>query len=67
MLNKNNKPMEFGQSISVKDANLWYGDFHALKNINMEIPEKKITTFIGPSGGGKSTFLKCFNRMNDLV
>ena len=67
MLKNNNKPTEFAQSISVKDANLWYGDFHALKNINMEIPEKKITTFIGPSGCGKSTFLKCFNRMNDLV
>ena len=58
---------EFGQSISVKNANLWYGDFQALKNINIEIPEKKITAFIGPSGCGKSTFLKCFNRMNDLV
>ena len=58
---------ECGQSISVKNANLWYGDFQALKNINIEIPEKKITAFIGPSGCGKSTFLKCFNRMNDLV
>ena len=57
----------FGQNISVQNANLWYGDFHALKNINIEIPEKKITAFIGPSGCGKSTFLKCFNRMNDLV
>ena len=58
---------EFGQSISVKNANLWYGDFQALKNINIEIPEKKITAFIGPSGCGKPPFLKCFNRMNDLV
>ena len=58
---------EFGQSISVKNANLLYGDFQALKNINIEIPEKKITAFIGPSGCGKSTFLKCFNRTNDLV
>ena len=58
---------EFGQNISVKNANLWYGDFQALKNINIEIPERKITAFIGPSGCGKSTFLKCFNRMNDLV
>ena len=39
---------EFGQSISVKNANLWYGDFQALKNINIEIPDKKITAFIGP-------------------
>lgn len=57
----------FGQNISVKNANLWYGDFQALKNIGIEIPERKITAFIGPSGCGKSTFLKCFNRMNDLV
>ena len=55
------------QSISVRDASLWYGDFQALKNISIEIPEKKITAFIGPSGCGKSTLLKCFNRMNDLV
>ena len=52
---------------NVKDLNLYYGDFHALKNINMEIPSKKITAFIGPSGCGKSTFLKTINRMNDLV
>ena len=53
--------------ISVKNANLFYGDFQALKNISIEIPAHKITAFIGPSGCGKSTFLKCFNRMNDLV
>ena len=47
--------------------NLYYGKFHALKNINMEIPEKEITAFIGPSGCGKSTLLKSLNRMNDLV
>lgn len=58
---------EFGQNISVKNANLWYGDFQAIKNISAEIPERKVTAFIGPSGCGKSTFLKCFNRMNDLV
>lgn len=51
----------------VKDLNLYYGDFHALKNINMQIPEHEITAFIGPSGCGKSTFLKTINRMNDLV
>ena len=51
----------------VKNLNLYYGDFHALKNINMEIPEHQITAFIGPSGCGKSTFLKTINRMNDLV
>ena len=58
---------EFGQNILVKNANLWYGDFQAIKNISVEIPERKVTAFIGPSGCGKSTFLKCFNRMNDLV
>ena len=51
----------------VKNLNLHYGKFHALKDVNMEIPEKQITAFIGPSGCGKSTFLKCLNRMNDLV
>ncbi|SJZ35882.1 phosphate ABC transporter ATP-binding protein PstB [Garciella nitratireducens] len=53
--------------IKIKDLNLYYGDFHALKNINMEIKEKKISALIGPSGCGKSTFLKTLNRMNDLV
>lgn len=51
----------------VKNLNLHYGKFHALKDVNMEIPVKQITAFIGPSGCGKSTFLKCLNRMNDLV
>ena len=46
---------------------LYYGSFHALKNININIPEREITAFIGPSGCGKSTFLKSLNRMNDLV
>ncbi len=58
---------EYGQNISVENANLWYGDFQAIKDISVEIPEKQITAFIGPSGCGKSTFLKCFNRMNDLA
>ena len=53
--------------ISIEDMNLHYGKFHALKNINMQIPEKEITAFIGPSGCGKSTLLKSLNRMNDLV
>ena len=51
----------------VKNLNLYYGEYHALKNVNMVIPEKQITAFIGPSGCGKSTFLKTLNRMNDLV
>ena len=51
----------------VKNLNLYYGEYHALKNVNMEIPEKQITAFIGPSGCGKSTLLKTLNRMNDLI
>ncbi len=50
-----------------KNLSLWYGQKQALKNINLEIPEKKITALIGPSGCGKSTFIRCLNRMNDLV
>ena len=53
--------------LSIEDMNLHYGTFHALKDINMHIPEKEITAFIGPSGCGKSTLLKSLNRMNDLV
>ena len=53
--------------MSVKDLDLYYGDFQALHNINLEIKEREILSFIGPSGCGKSTLLKCLNRMNDLV
>ena len=53
--------------ISIKNMELHYGDFHALKNVNLEIEANKITAFIGPSGCGKSTLLKSINRMNDLV
>ena len=53
--------------ISVKDLDLYYGDFKALKNINIEIEPNEITAFIGPSGCGKSTLLRCLNRMNDLI
>ena len=53
--------------ISAKDMCLWYGEHQALKNVNIDIPEKSITAFIGPSGCGKSTFLKTLNRMNDLI
>lgn len=59
--------MDLTTKIEVKNLNLHYGDFHALKNINMEIPANRITAFIGPSGCGKSTCIKTFNRMNDLV
>lgn len=53
--------------IDIKDFNLYYGSFQALKNINLELPEHEISAFIGPSGCGKSTLLKSLNRMNDLV
>ncbi|MDO5547425.1 MAG: phosphate ABC transporter ATP-binding protein PstB [Eubacteriales bacterium] len=53
--------------IMVKDLELHYGTFHALKNINIDLPENEVTAFIGPSGCGKSTLLKSLNRMNDLV
>ncbi len=51
----------------VSDFNAYYGDFRAVKDIDMSIPMNRITAFIGPSGCGKSTLLRCFNRMNDLV
>lgn len=54
-------------AFDVSDLNLYYGETHALKNINMTIPKNRVTAFIGPSGCGKSTLLRCFNRMNDLV
>lgn len=53
--------------IAIENLDLYYGDFHALKDINMDLPAKEITAFIGPSGCGKSTLLKSLNRMNDLV
>jgi phosphate transport system ATP-binding protein len=53
--------------ISIKNLNLYYGDFQALRNISLDIPENAITAVIGPSGCGKSTFLRLFNRMNDLI
>ena len=61
MANKNNTKIE------VKDLNLWYGDKHALHGLNIELYKNKITALIGPSGCGKSTFLRCLNRMNDLI
>ena len=53
--------------VEVEGLNLYYGNNHALKNINMIIPRQRVSAFIGPSGCGKSTLLRCFNRMNDLV
>ena len=53
--------------LEAQHLNVWYGDFHALKNVDLKIQDQKITAFIGQSGCGKSTLLRCFNRMNDLV
>ena len=55
------------KTFEIKDLNLWYGDFHALKDISMDIRNNKVSAFIGPSGCGKSTFLRVLNRMNDLI
>lgn len=63
IMNKENNPSK----IVVEHLNLHYGENHALKDINMNIAQNAVTAFIGPSGCGKSTFLKCLNRMNDLV
>src|SRR5712671_4331090 len=53
--------------LKAADLNFFYGDFHALHDINLEIPEKRITALIGPSGCGKSTFLRTLNRINDTI
>ena len=63
----NRNEQEAKTKLLIEDLNLYYGDFHALHGINMDIKEKEITAFIGPSGCGKSTLLKSLNRMNDLV
>lgn len=67
MKTENQEFLMEGNKIKIQDLDLYYGDFHALKNINLEIKEKEITSFIGPSGCGKSTLLKSINRMNDMV
>ncbi|AWW26269.1 MAG: phosphate transport system ATP-binding protein [Acetobacterium sp.] len=59
--------MDRNIKFNAKNLDLYYGDFQALKSINMEIRENEVTAFIGPSGCGKSTFLRCLNRMNDLI
>lgn len=59
--------VQLPSKIVTKGLNLFYGDFHALKDVNIEIKSRCITALIGPSGCGKSTFLRCLNRMNDLI
>ncbi|MDW7999304.1 MAG: phosphate ABC transporter ATP-binding protein PstB [Thermodesulfovibrio sp.] len=63
---KDNFKREGDVKLEVKELNFYYGEFKALKNINLKIPTKKITALIGPSGCGKTTLLRCFNRMHDL-
>ena len=53
--------------LSSKDANIYYGNFLAVRDVTIDIPKNSITAFIGPSGCGKSTVLRCFNRLNDLI
>lgn len=66
--NESSKELQHMQeSFHIRNLNLYYGDFHALKDINLSLEAKEITAFIGPSGCGKSTLLKTLNRMNDLV
>src|SRR6476620_8635983 len=59
-------PERLHAKLAVRNLNFFYGKYHALKNINLDIPEKKVTAFIGPSGCGKSTLLRTFNRMFEL-
>jgi phosphate transport system ATP-binding protein len=59
-------PINDPLKLEVKNLNFYYSGFHALKNINLPVPEKKVTALIGPSGCGKTTLLRCFNRMHDL-
>jgi phosphate transport system ATP-binding protein len=58
---------ENGVKIKIEELNLWYSDNHVLKDIDMEIKKNKVTAIIGPSGCGKSTFIRCLNRMNDVI
>lgn len=65
--NKNIKTQQDNAIFSVQGVKVYYGEFMALQEVNIQIPEKQIVAFIGPSGCGKSTLLRCFNRMNDLI
>ena len=61
------KDMTYRTKMNIRDLELFYGDFQALKGISIPIKERQITALIGPSGCGKSTFLRCLNRMNDTI
>jgi len=60
-------PPDGAIKITARDVNVYYGEKHAIKNLDVDIPERSVTAFIGPSGCGKSTFLRCINRMNDTI
>ncbi|RME64315.1 MAG: ATP-binding cassette domain-containing protein, partial [Caldilineae bacterium] len=60
-------PAEAEIAISIRGLSVFYGDVQAVKDIDLDVPKGKITALIGPSGCGKSTFLRCMNRMNDLI
>src|SRR5688572_21568438 len=60
-------PISGQPKVSARKVNVYYGDKHALKDVNVDIPERSVMAFIGPSGCGKSTFLRCLNRMNDTI
>jgi len=65
---RNSHPLPpFGQTVTIREGNLYYGERHVLKDLSLTIPARRITALIGPSGCGKSTLLKCLNRMNDLA
>ena len=64
---KQQEPALAAAKIIARDVNVYYGEKHALKGVDVDIPERSVTAFIGPSGCGKSTFLRCINRMNDTI
>ncbi len=67
---RRSEPRSLGSAkpkVVIRDLNFWYGDTHALKSINMEIPMNRVTAFIGPSGSGKSTLIRCINRINEFI
>jgi ABC-type phosphate transport system ATPase subunit len=64
---QNNEQAAVSTAIHISGFNAWYGTYHALKNINIDIPERQVTAFIGPSGCGKSTLLRWVNRINDSI
>ena len=67
MLDAGRETVGTDTKVHAKGVNVYYGDTHAIKDVNVDIGDKSVTAFIGPSGCGKSTFLRCLNRMNDTI